>query len=111
MHRAEVGTTRPDDDALDYTPTSFLSASAACLPISMMVVLEATFFSSDVSVIRHRVSAQINAFSQSLFHCLKHRLKILPRDSVWAREGMNSGAPENFIGVDIADTGNQTLVR
>ena|SRR3989344_3037748 len=111
MHRAEVGATRPDDDALDHTPTSFLSASVACLSISMMVVLEVTFFSSDVSVIGHRVSAQINAFFQGLFYCLKHRLKILPRDSVWAREGMGAGVPENFIGVNIADTGNQTLVH
>ena len=110
MNRTEVGAARPNNDALDNTPASFLNASAAYLPIGMMVILEVAFFSSDVSVVGHRISAEVNAFSQSFFNGLKHGSKILLWYAAWVREGMDSRTPENLVGVNIADAGNNTLV-
>ena len=111
MNGTKVGAARPNNDALDNTPASFLNASAAYLPIGMMVILEVTFFSPDVSVVGHGISAEVNAFSQSLFSRPKHRLKIFLRYSAWVRERMNSGAPQDFIGVDITDTCYERLVH
>ena len=106
MNGTEVGAARSDNDTLDNTPASFLNASAAYLPIGMMVILEVTFFSPYVSVVGHGISAEVNAFSQSFFNGLKHGSKILLRYLVWARERVNSGAPENLVGINITDTGD-----
>ena len=111
MNRTEVGATRSNNDALNNPPASFLSASMTYLPIGMMVILEVAFFAPDVSVVRHRISTEVNTFSQSFFNGLKHGSKILLRYSVWVRKGMDSRTPENLIGVNITDTGNQTLVH
>ena len=106
MNGTKVGAARPNNDALDNTPASFLNASAACLPIGMMVILEVAFFSPDVSVVGHRISAEVDTFSQSFFNGLKHGSKILLRYPVWAREGVDSRTPENLVGVNITDTGD-----
>jgi len=39
MNGTKVGAARPNNDALDKTPASFINASAACLPIGMMGLL------------------------------------------------------------------------
>ena len=83
MNRTEVGAARPNNDTLNNTPASFLNASAAYLPIGMMVILEVTFFSSDVSVVGHRISAEVDTFSQSFFGSLKHFFEIFVWNLVW----------------------------
>src|SRR3989344_4372647 len=111
MRRAEVSAMCSNDDAFDNTLAPSLDASTACLPVNMMMVLEATFFSLDISIIGHRIPAKINAFFQNLFNSFKHSLKVFLRNLVWAREGVNPSAPENFIGIDIANTRNHTLIH
>jgi len=111
MHRTEVGATRADDDAFDDTPAILPAAFTASFLVSLMIFLEITFLSFDIAVIGHRISAQIETLLQCFFHCSKHGLQVFLRDFVGMREGVDSDAPENLIRVDIADTGNQTLVH
>lgn len=68
MLRAEVGTTCPDDDTFNDARATTFATEEARASVSTVAVLEVTFFSLNVSVIGHRVSAQINTFSQSLFN-------------------------------------------
>jgi len=111
MRRTEVGATRADNDAFDDTPAILRASISASFFVSLMIVLEITFLSLDVAIIRHRISAEIEALPQCFFHCLKHGFQVSLRDFVGVREGVDSDAPENLIRVDIADTGNQTLVH
>ena len=106
MHGTEVGATRADDNTFDNTPAISLAAFMASFLVSLMIILEITFSSFDIAIIRHRISAQIETLLQCFFRCLKHDFQVFLRDFVGMRKGMDSGAPENLIRVNIADTRN-----
>ena len=111
MNGAEVGAARTYDNTSDAPSTPTLATNFTRTSVGVMMILELAPLSLDISVVGHGVSAQTNAFSQSLFSRPKHRLKIFLRYSAWVRERMNSGAPQDFIGVDIANTSDERLVH
>ena len=111
MNGAEVGAARTYDNTSDAPSTPTLATNFTRTSVGVMMILELAPLSLDISVVGHGVSAQANAFSQSFFNRPKHRLKIFLRYSAWVRERMNSGAPQDFIGVDIANTSDERLVH
>ena len=111
MYFAEVGGSATYSHLLKNTITTFFRTFRFVFLISFVIFLKFTFLASDISIVGHGISAEINAFSQSLFSRPKHRLKIFLRYSAWVRERMNSGAPQDFIGVDITDTCYERLVH
>ena len=68
MHGAEVGATGADHDAGDRAFAARLTASSLIFLIRAMVFLELTSLSSNVSVVRHRISTQVDTFLQKSFH-------------------------------------------
>ena len=70
MNRAEVGAPASDDHPL-YYPFIF-GAFFASAAIGFVVVLEITSFTLDISIVRHRISAEIDTFLESCLHRREH---------------------------------------
>ena len=81
------------------------------LLVCSVMVLKLTLLTLYISIIRHRVATETYTLTQSLFHGFKHFLEIFLRNLVWMRERVYVGAPENFVRINITNTGNQTLVH
>ena len=65
MHAAIMRASSADDDSHDYAFASGLAALLASQLISVMILVERAFLAIDITVIRSRISAEIQPATQS----------------------------------------------
>ena len=111
VHWAEVGAPGADDHPLESARAILFAAAGLVPAISAVVFLELTLLAHDVSVIGHRVAAEVDAFLQNFFHDAEGEFQVFLRHVFDQREGMDAGAPENFIRLNVADAGDERLVH
>ncbi len=72
MPGAEMGAAGADYQAGDSTFAPGFRARLSSAPVSAVMFLEFTFFSLDISVVRHRVSAEIYTSLKRMLQSNEH---------------------------------------
>lgn len=85
MLGAEVGTASADNDASDDAFTAEFSARLFGSVISLMVFLEFALLSFDISIIRHRVTAEVYASLKRTLQNNKHEFELFLGNGFWQR--------------------------
>lgn len=111
MRVAEVPASSFDDFADDGSFASSLAAGELGAAIGFVMFLELSSLSLEVSIVRHRVSTEIDSFLQSFFHGFKHGIDILFGNGAEMGFRMDARSPEDFIRIDVADACNELLVH
>ena len=97
MYFAEVGGSATYSHLLKNTRTTFFRTFRFVFLISFVIFLKFTFLASDISIVGHGISAEINAFSQSFFGGFKHFFQIFLRYFGRKGKGVHRCSPENFV--------------
>lgn len=80
MYRTEVRRAASDDHALEDARAAALLAFLVIHLIRIVRSLELAPLSFDISIVRGRVSAEVDAFLQGVFHGGEHEFHIFLRD-------------------------------
>jgi len=111
MHAAKMRASRTYQYSSDDALASFLAAFHASLPIRRMLFLEFAFFAMDIPIVGHRVSAKIYASRQGFLDRIEQWPQLILRNILNQFQGMKARAPERFVGIDIADAGDDFLLH
>ena len=80
MNRAEVGGAGSNEQALDNSITAAPQTLLALASICLMMVLEFAALALDISIVAHRIAAEVDAFLQHFLHGFEHEFEVRSRN-------------------------------
>lgn len=97
MNWAEVGATGAYNNPGNHALASGFRARFTGTAVSAMMFLEFALLSFNISIVGHRVAAEIYAFFQNLFHGSKHQFKLFVWNGFRDRKRVYTSAPKDLV--------------
>lgn len=104
-----MGAAAGDEDAADGGSTS--AAGEAGTLVDAMLHLEEAGLASGIDVIGDRGSAQTNGVLEDLAECETEALEFSAGEAARHAAGVDAGAEEALVGIDVADAGEEGLIE